>query len=130
MAENSRGVGRQLPNCIDAGTLFDEIGTTKWLNGDKRYDGQCRARENRSAWVAFDIPPKVTRIWEKGFSRYLPKIPNAIERMLSDIEDFRRVATRNDRLAINFHAVVCTVATIDYWPRFPALTDMMLCVGS
>ncbi len=40
---------------------------------------------------------------------------NAIERMFGRIKDFRRIATRYDRLAQNFLAAVCLVATVCYW---------------
>ncbi len=40
---------------------------------------------------------------------------NAIERMFSRLKDFRRVATRYDRLADNFLAAVCLAATVSYW---------------
>jgi transposase len=38
-----------------------------------------------------------------------------IERMFGRLKDFRRIATRYDRLAHNFLAAVCLVATLCYW---------------
>jgi transposase len=40
---------------------------------------------------------------------------NAIERMFNRLKDFRRIATRYDRLATNFHAAVCIVAAVCFW---------------
>jgi transposase len=40
---------------------------------------------------------------------------NAIERMFCRLKDFRRIATRYDRLAANFLAAVCIAATVSYW---------------
>jgi transposase len=40
--------------------------------------------------------------------------PNAIERMFCRLKDFRRVATRYDRNAVNFLAAVCIAAAISY----------------
>jgi transposase len=40
---------------------------------------------------------------------------NAIERMFGRLKDFRRIATRYDRLARNCLAAVCLVATVSYW---------------
>ena len=37
---------------------------------------------------------------------------NAIERMFGRIKDFRRIATRYDRLAQNFRAALCLVAPV------------------
>ena len=39
---------------------------------------------------------------------------NAIERMFCRLKDFRRVATRYDRLAPNYLAPVCLAATVSY----------------
>jgi transposase len=40
---------------------------------------------------------------------------NAIERMFRRLKDFRRIATRYDRLATNFPAAVCIAATVSCW---------------
>ena len=37
------------------------------------------------------------------------------------LKEFRRVATRYDRLAINFMAAVCIAATVSYWLWVPTL---------
>ena len=49
------------------------------------------------------------------FSPALYRNRNAIERMFGRLKDFRRIATRYDRLADNFLAAVCLVATVSYW---------------
>jgi transposase len=45
------------------------------------------------------IPPKANRRWKSCFSPALYRGRNAIERMFCRLKDFRRVATRYDRLA-------------------------------
>jgi transposase len=35
--------------------------------------------------------------------------------MFGRIKDFRRIATRYDKLACNFLAAICLVATVCYW---------------
>ena len=40
---------------------------------------------------------------------------NAIERMFSRLKDFRRIATRYDRLAHNFLAAVCLACKRQLW---------------
>ena len=39
---------------------------------------------------------------------------NAIERMFCRFKDFRRVATRYDRLSNNYLAAVCLAATVSF----------------
>ena len=65
--------------------------------------------------AAPNIPPKANRRWKNCFSPYLYRDRNAIERMFGRIKDFRRIATRYDKLARNCPAAVCLVATICYW---------------
>lgn len=62
-----------------------------------------------------NIPPKANRTWKNCFSPYLYRDRNAIERMFCRLKDFRRIATRYDRLATNFLAAVCIAATVSYW---------------
>jgi transposase len=40
---------------------------------------------------------------------------NAIERRFCRMKDFRRVATRYDRKAVNYLAAVCLAAIVCYW---------------
>ena len=38
-----------------------------------------------------------------------------VEAMFCRLKDFRRIATRYDRLAIHYLAAVCIAATVSYW---------------
>jgi len=62
-----------------------------------------------------NIPPKANRRWKNCFSPTLYRNRNAIERMFGRLKDFRRIATRYDKLADNFLAAVCLAATVSYW---------------
>ena len=62
-----------------------------------------------------NIPPKANRKWKNCFSQFLYRNRNAIERMFCRLKDFRRIATRYDRNAVNFLAAVCIAATVTYW---------------
>ena len=57
----------------------------------------------------------LVRIWKSCFSPVLYKGRNAIERMFCRIKDFRRIATRYDKLADNFLASVHLVAMLIWW---------------
>jgi transposase len=57
----------------------------------------------------------VNRLWKCCFSPVLYRARNAIERMFCRLKDFRRIATRYDRLATNFLAAICLAATVSYW---------------
>jgi transposase len=106
--------GGQVPYCVAADTLLDEISTAELVHGDKGYDTNDVRQKIKAKGAAPNIPPKITRVWKNCFSPYLYKSRSAIERMFNRLKDFRRVATRYDRLAINFHAAVCIAATVSY----------------
>ena len=50
------------------------------------------------------------RLWKNCFSPWFYRHRDAIERMFGGLKDFRRIATRHDRLARKFLATVCLAA--------------------
>lgn len=82
---------------------------------DKGYDSDAIRRQIEAAGAASNIPPKINRRWKPCFPPVLYRGRNAIERMFGRLKDFRRIATRYDRLATNYVAAVCLAATISYW---------------
>ena len=85
------------------------------LNGDKGYDTDAIRRQVENRGVMPNVPPKTNRRWKTCFSPFLNRDRNAIERMFGRLKDFRRIATRYDRLAVNYLAAVCIAATVCYW---------------
>jgi|TARA_B100000959_G_scaffold276526_1_gene331383 transposase len=107
--------GGQVADCSAADTLLEWLPETVLVHGDKGYDSDAVRRKIEARGAAPNIPPKTNRRWKCCFSPVLYRDRNAIERMFGRIKDFRRIATRYDRLAQNFLAAVCLVATICYW---------------
>jgi transposase len=58
---------------------------------------------------------KANRRWKNFFSPVLYRQRNAVERMFGRLKDFRRIATRYDRLARNSLAALCLAAILCYW---------------
>jgi transposase len=102
-------------DCTAADALLDQLGAAEILHGDKGYDTNAVRRKIEATGAAPNIPPKINRVWKNCFSPYLYRNRNAIERMFGRLKDFRRIATRYDRLAQNFLAAVCLAATLCYW---------------
>ncbi len=107
--------GGQVADCTAADALLEQMPKTSILRGDKGYDSNAVRRKIGDMGAAPNIPPKANRVWKNCVSPYLYRDRNAIERMFSRIKDFRRIATRYDKLAQNYLAAVCLVATICYW---------------
>ena len=69
------------------------------------------------------IPSTTSRKQPFPLDRKAYRRRNVIERMFGRLKDFRRIATRYDKLARNFLAGVCLVAALTYWiPYGPCLT--------
>ena len=88
------------------------MSTAAILHGDKGYDSDAVRRKIESKGAAPNIPPKANRRWKNCFSPYLYRNRNAIERMFGRLKDFRRIATRYDRLAQNYLAALCSAGTV------------------
>ena len=91
------------------------MSSARILHGDKGYDGDAIRRQVEGMGAMPNIPPRSNRLWKNCFSPVLYRDRNAIERMFCRLKDFRRIATRYDRLAINFLAAVSIAATVSYW---------------
>ena len=104
-----------MADCTAADTLLDRLPATMLLHGDKGYDSDAVREKVEARGTAPNIPPKSNRRWKPCFSSVLYRGRNAIERMFNRLKDYRRIATRYDRLAQNFLAAVCIAATVSYW---------------
>ena len=104
-----------MADCVAADALLDRMPATSIVHGDKGYDSNAVRRKIEGMGAAPNIPPKINRRWKSCFSPVLYRDRNAIERMFGRIKEFRRIATRYDKLARNFLAAVCLVATVCYW---------------
>jgi transposase len=107
--------GGNVADCTAGHELLKRLPDARILHADKGYDTDAIRRQVEANGTMPNIPPKVTRRWTSKFSRVLYRDRNAIERMFCRLKDFRRIATRYDRLAINFLAAICIAATVCYW---------------
>jgi transposase len=58
------------------------------------------------------IPSKKNRKVPRDFDKVLYKERNAIERFFQKLKNFRRIATRYERLARNYQAMLSLVSTV------------------
>ena len=95
--------------------MLEQMPRSAILLADKGYDSDAIRRQVEAKGPMPNIPPKANRRWKNCFSPVLYRNRNAIERMFGRLKDYRRIATRYDRLATNFLAAVCIAATVSYW---------------
>lgn len=86
------------------------------LLADKGYDANSlrSAVTERRAWA--NIPPRSNRKDPICFSPFLYRDRNLVERFFNKIKNFRRIATRYDKLAENYLAALKLVA-VRIWLR-------------
>lgn len=107
--------GGQVADCRAGEALLEGLEADAIVHADRGYDSDAIRRQIEAAGSTPNIPPKTNRRWKPCFSPFLYRGRNAIERMFGRLKDFRRIATRYDKLARNFLAAVCIAATIIYW---------------
>jgi transposase len=107
--------GGQVADCTAGAILLEKLPKCDILHADKGYDANAIRRQVEERGAMPNIPPKANRKWKNCFSPHLYRNRNAIERTFCRLKDFRRVATRYDRNAVNFLAAVCIAATVSYW---------------
>ena len=82
--------------------------------GDKAYTGRPRRRWCRRHHVRAVIARLSTERQQEPFDRALYRELNQVERLMNRLKQWRRVATRYDKLAASYLAMV-TIAAILLW---------------
>ena len=78
----------------------------KFIVADKGYDSDAFVATIRAQGSQAVIPPRSNRLNPRAFDRHLYKDRNLIERFFCRIKQFRRIATRYDKLAQSFLSFV------------------------
>lgn len=81
---------------------------------DKGYDADHLCDRIAQSGTQLVIPPKRNRKVQRGYDAGLYKERNRIERFFNKLKQFRRVATRYDKLLVNFMGFV-KLAAIAIW---------------
>jgi transposase len=102
-------------DCSAAEALLQRLPPEALVMADQAYDTDAVRDQIQSQGAVPNIPPKRTRRWKYCFSPVLYRSRGAIERMFGRLKDFRRIATRYDKLATNFLAAVQLAAAVSYW---------------
>ena len=107
--------GGQAHDCPPAQHLIRRTKPAKKLLGDKAYDSAELRRWLNERGTRAVIPNRSNRKQFFRFDKKSYKRRHLIENAFCRLKDFRRIATRYDRLARNFLASVCLVAAIVWW---------------
>ncbi len=78
---------------------------------DKAFDADALIAAIQLSGAKAVIPPKSNRLIPRTFDRYQYKHRNLVERFFCRLKQFRRIATRYDKLASRFSAFIALVAS-------------------
>jgi putative transposase len=95
--------------------MLDLVNPKVRVIADKAYDCKKLRDHLAARRVKAVIPNRSNRKQPYSFDAYTYKRRNVVERTFCRLKDFRRFATRYDRLAVTFMATACISATILYW---------------
>lgn len=107
--------GGQAHDCPPAKRLIRRTRPARTLLGDRAYDSADLRHWLATRGTKAVVPNKSNRKQPFSFDRKSYKQRHRIENAFCRLKDFRRIATRYDRLARNFLASVCLVAAIVWW---------------
>jgi transposase len=82
---------------------------------DRGYDSNALRALIAQLGAEAVIPPSSDRVRQIPYDRLAYRSRNLVERLWCRLKDWRRVATRYDKLANNFLATAIIAAAISYW---------------
>ena len=88
---------------------------TRYLLADKGYDADALRRSLRQAGAVPVIPGRRSRKRAIRYDKQRYRDRHLIENAFCRLKDFRRVATRYDKLAANFLSGVALATAVAFW---------------
>ena len=98
-----------------APVLLERVGCMRYLVADRGYDADHLRRALRAAGTTPVIPGRRNRKRPIRHDRRRYRGRHLIENAFCRLKDFRRIATRYDKLAANFLSAVALVTAVAFW---------------
>lgn len=95
--------------------LLARAAGARYVLADKGYDADTLRRTLRQAGAVPVIPGRITRKRKIEYDRDRYRDRHLVENAFCRLKDFRRVATRYDKLAANFLSAVALAALLAFW---------------
>ena len=100
-----------------AHALIDAAGSFQSLLADRGYDANHLRKRLAQQGVQAVIPTTTSRRQPIPYDTIAYKQRNTVERLWARLKDFRRIATRYDKLAEYFLSGVLIAAFVTYWAK-------------
>ena len=98
-----------------APALLNSFKAARYLLADKGYDANSLRKHLRQSAIVPVIPSRSNRERSIRYDERLYKERHLIENVFCRLKDFRRVATRYDKLARKFLSAVALAILIAFW---------------
>ena len=82
------------------------------VSADKAYDSDAIIAHLQASNIDVVIPPRRNRLVQRPFDKHQYKARNLVERFFCSIKQFRRIATRYDKLSERFASFVALAAAV------------------
>ena len=92
-----------------------------YVLGDKAFDSEQILKyieKNRAITV---VPPRKNRKEQREYDKSIYKNRNQIERFFNRLKQFKRIATRYDKLLFSFLSLVQLAVALITIPKFPSI---------
>ena len=110
-----RSDARPSRRCSGCDSLDQRCSAGRELGRDAAYDSDGLRRFLRERGTIPIIPNNPTRKKHHPFDEVAYRQRNLIERMFCRLKDWRRIATRYDKLAATFAAAIMLAAVVIWW---------------
>jgi len=107
--------GGEAHDCPVAERLIRRVNPPEHMLADKAYDSTELREELHEHGTKPVIPNRSNRKQPFSFNKRLYKLRWRIEAAFNRLKDYRRIATRYDRLGRNYLASVCLAAALVWW---------------
>jgi transposase len=95
--------------------MLEALAPSRRLIADKAYDADRLRTGLQDKGIEAVIPGWASRAVADPLDRAAYRRRNAIERMLGHLNNWKRIATPYDRLAVNYLAAIVLVAIVTQW---------------
>ena len=105
----------QVSDYTGAAAMLEGLPSAEWLLADRGYDANWFRNALKDKGITPCIPGRKSRGRLVTYDKRRYKRRNRIEIMFGRLKDWRRIATRYDKLARNYASAVALAAVIAFW---------------
>ena len=107
-----RLTGGERHDITEAVNLIEGMQNVSAVVAEKAFDANSLLEVIAAMKAAAVIPPKANRVKPRDYDKHVYKSRNLVERFFARLKQFRRIATRYDKLDRRFEAFISIAAAL------------------